>query len=369
MEALEPLVPPEVDLRDFPFMPLDVVRLRDSRLAAISSGDEFMAWVLLACASWHQRPAGSLPNDDVELARLAGFGRAVREWMRVRSGALHGWVLCSDGRYYHPVVAEKAVEAWAEKHAYRDRKAKRIATAKAAADARWHEQAQCDEDADAMRDASEVDAQRIPNASELDANRNAEGVLDAMPKGTGTGTGKKENIYGRFDEFWEAYPSRGGHANPKHPARQAWGTAIKSGADPGDIVAAARRYAEAVSGEEPRHVCQARTWLHQQRWRDYLGNGADRLSVEEGRLKVYRETGTWLPNWGDRCEAERRTSKDDRPPEKPRDEGGGADPEDPLAIPEFLQRSPGQAEAGGHGSRGDRLRVTEAEIERKWGTG
>ena len=107
-----PLVPAEVDLSDFPFMPIDVRRLRDSRLVATSTGDAFMAWMLLVCASWHQRPAGSLPDDDIELAQLAGFGRVVREWQKVRGGALYGWVKCSDGRLYHPHVAEKAVEAW-----------------------------------------------------------------------------------------------------------------------------------------------------------------------------------------------------------------------------------------------------------------
>ena len=74
----EPLVPAEVDLTDFPYLPLDVRRLRDSRLAATATGDEFMSWTLLLCASWHQRPAGSLPDDDVELAQLAGYGRVVR---------------------------------------------------------------------------------------------------------------------------------------------------------------------------------------------------------------------------------------------------------------------------------------------------
>ena len=46
----DPLVPAEVDLRDFAFMPLHVVRLRDSGLTAKASGDEFRAAVLLWCA-------------------------------------------------------------------------------------------------------------------------------------------------------------------------------------------------------------------------------------------------------------------------------------------------------------------------------
>lgn len=105
-------MPPEVDLRDFAFMPLDVVRLRDSGLAAKATGDEFRAAVLLWCASWHQVPAASLPNDDAELSSLAGYGRVVKEWKRVREGALRGWITCTDGRLYHPTVAEKARESW-----------------------------------------------------------------------------------------------------------------------------------------------------------------------------------------------------------------------------------------------------------------
>lgn len=111
----DPLVPPDCDLRAFAFMPLDVVRLRDSDIAAVSSGEEFRAAVLLWCASWHQIPAASLPDDDMILAQLAGFGRVIKEWKKVRSGALRGWILCSDGRLYHPVIADKAIEAWGRK--------------------------------------------------------------------------------------------------------------------------------------------------------------------------------------------------------------------------------------------------------------
>ena len=110
-----PLTPSNCDLRDFAFMPLDVVRLRDSDIAALSSGEEFRSAVLLWCASWHQIPAASLPNDDKVLAQLAGFGRVVAEWKAVKEGALRGWVLCSDNRLYHPVIAEKANDAWVAK--------------------------------------------------------------------------------------------------------------------------------------------------------------------------------------------------------------------------------------------------------------
>ena len=116
-----PLVPPEVDLKGLEFMPLDVTRLRDSDLASVSTGDEFRAAVLLWCASWHQRPAASVPDDDRVLAMLAGYGRDMSGWMEVRDVALRGWALCADGRLYHPVVAEKAIEAWGGRVEYREK--------------------------------------------------------------------------------------------------------------------------------------------------------------------------------------------------------------------------------------------------------
>ncbi|WP_088100291.1 DUF1376 domain-containing protein [Xanthomonas retroflexus] len=116
---MDPLVSPDVDLRGMPFMPLDVSRLRDSELAIMATGDEFRAAVLLWCAAWNQLPAASLPDNDQALAAYAGFGRDLRGWLAVKLGAMRGFVLCSDGRWYHPVVAEKAAEAWAERQEYR----------------------------------------------------------------------------------------------------------------------------------------------------------------------------------------------------------------------------------------------------------
>lgn len=114
MTAPDPLVPAEVDLRDFQFMPLDVRRLRDSKLVAVRSPEEVVAAILLWSASWHQQPASSLPDDDVELSSLAGYGgvRGVALFRKIKSGALYGFVLCADGRWYHPVVAEKAADGW-----------------------------------------------------------------------------------------------------------------------------------------------------------------------------------------------------------------------------------------------------------------
>jgi hypothetical protein len=112
MSAPEPLTPAEADLQDFPFMPLQVARLRDSDLAAEAHPEACWYAVLLWSAAWHQVPAGSLPDSDAVLARLCGLGRDVRTFKKHRRDALRGFVTCSDGRLYHPVVAEQVTAAW-----------------------------------------------------------------------------------------------------------------------------------------------------------------------------------------------------------------------------------------------------------------
>lgn len=172
MSTRAPLTPPDADLQDFPFMPLHVSRLRDSDLAAEESPEACWYAVLLWGAAWHQIPAGSLPDNDSVLARLAGLGRDVRTFRKHRKGAMRGWVLCADGRLYHPVVAETVNSAWAEKQAFRDRKARRKVIAENAAAARW---GNASSDDDALHDASDSDASSIPSA---------------MLKGRGTGKGR-----------------------------------------------------------------------------------------------------------------------------------------------------------------------------------
>lgn len=113
-----PLTAPDCDLQDFGFMPLDVQRLRDSDLAAEQTPEENWAALLLWAASWHQIPAASVPDTDKWLAKHAGYmarGRISKEWEDIRPGAMRSFIKCSDGRWYHPVVAEKAREAWTSK--------------------------------------------------------------------------------------------------------------------------------------------------------------------------------------------------------------------------------------------------------------
>jgi hypothetical protein len=115
---LHPLTPAGCDLRDHAFMPLDVARLCNSGLAHDETLAACGAAVLLRCASWHQMPAASLPDDDEWLAKRVGYwhrGKIDTDWPAIRDGALRDWIKCSDGRLYHPTLAAKARDAWAAK--------------------------------------------------------------------------------------------------------------------------------------------------------------------------------------------------------------------------------------------------------------
>ncbi len=215
-ELPPPMTPADCELRDFPFMPLDVVRLRDSDISALSTGDEFRCAVLLWCASWHQVPAASLPDDDLVLSQFAGFGRVVKEWKKVRTGALRGWVKCSDGRLYHPVVAEKANDAWNGRIKYRDDKEKErvrkaeIRRLKAEEEARRAAQA-----AGNPVDIPDLSAGQTAGVRRTNSICPPENALIGRGKGIGTvdsGQGLKEERGGNCDS--SASPSAPPAPNP-----------------------------------------------------------------------------------------------------------------------------------------------------------
>ncbi|MDN7897179.1 DUF1376 domain-containing protein [Burkholderia cepacia] len=114
-----PLTPADCDLAGYRWMPLDVERVIDSDTFGLSTGDEFKTAFRLWAKSWKQVPAASLPSDDRLLAHLAGIELAT--WRKRKEIALRGWILCNDGRLYHPVIAEKALEAMQRREEHADR--------------------------------------------------------------------------------------------------------------------------------------------------------------------------------------------------------------------------------------------------------
>jgi len=111
----EPPVPADLDLRDFRWMKLDLTALFNSDFNATADDTAWRAGVTLWGKAWHQVPAGSLPDDDATLCNLAGLGRDMKTWKRIRAAAMHGFVRCSDGRLYHTFLCKTALSAAAEK--------------------------------------------------------------------------------------------------------------------------------------------------------------------------------------------------------------------------------------------------------------
>lgn len=103
------------------WVPLYINRLLNSDFVAYALAEGRRADIGTALLLWSesikQDPAGTLPDDDVALARLAGFGADVEAWQQARHGALYGWSVCHiDGEHVsagrdrakrlgHPVIA------------------------------------------------------------------------------------------------------------------------------------------------------------------------------------------------------------------------------------------------------------------------
>ncbi len=182
----KPPIPANVDLRDFPFMPLDVMRLRDSDLASVATDAEFRAAVMLWCAAWHQVPAGSLPDDVRTLTHLAGLGRDVEAFENVRRISLGHFRTHSDGRLYHKVIVDKALEAWDRKCAAKnEREANRQRKREARGRKNQLNQEPCP-------GGHPVDIHGTSDGQSPDIPRKSAGSPPEVRSMTGTGTSKKK---------------------------------------------------------------------------------------------------------------------------------------------------------------------------------
>ena len=119
----EALPPPPVPANavlgpKFTTYPLELDLLRKSSFNAHASDAGWRAAVNLWGSAFQRSPAGSLPDDDLELCRLADLGTDIKKWLKVKREALWKWRKCSDGRYYHDVVAEKVLAGWIGKLSY-----------------------------------------------------------------------------------------------------------------------------------------------------------------------------------------------------------------------------------------------------------
>jgi hypothetical protein len=267
----EPLTPAGLDLRDFDWMPLEVKRLRDSDLSVLASGDAFRAAVLLWCAAWHQVPAGSLPADDRLLANLAGYGRDLEGWVRVKDDAMHGFIECSDGRMYHPVVCEKAIEADEQRNKQRKR-------TEAATSARRNVQ---------RDDKRNDDHLTLPDLTLPKSKKRA-----AAPQPSSSSDD--------FENLKKVFPRRKGNYGWKAAERK-FNSLVKTGVDPAVIIEAARRLGDELrSRVGTEFIPMPASWLNSE---DFVESAVSRFDAAteldwDQVLTSYKKFGHWSPQAG-----------------------------------------------------------------------
>lgn len=272
-----PLTPLECDLQDFPFMPLHVARLRDSDLAAEETAEACWYAVLLWAASWHQIPAASLPNNDAAMTRLIGLGKDVRTFRKHKVAALRHFVLCNDGRLYHPMVAEQAINAWNSKLQQRWRTEcarikKRSQRDKVDYPIPTFEQFLAGNVPGPGPDVSPGTGENVPEDSDDCPQGN-----DVQERGIGRGISIKPPNppsggvrSDRFAEGWGAYPiaGRGNHGPARSEAE--WPAAVDRAGGEDALIGAIKAHAAQLAADGGR-VKSFDRWLRDDGFAAYLG--------------------------------------------------------------------------------------------------
>lgn len=277
-----PLVPADCDLRDFDFMPLDVRRLLRSEwwiTATVEEPAAALAAFHLWAEAWHQVPAASLPTNDVVLMHLARVDAGT--WSRIKERVMQPWKLASDGRFYHPVLAEKAIDAFERKQAAAAKRLKDKEKIKA-----WRERRGNESHRDDVTGYVPVSSQRVTGLTGTGTETVTSISTSTPPKGGERARPKKGSTYSAaFESWWTAYPRKVG----KLAAQSAWERACEKvgGDDPaGTLQAACEAFAARMKGKEERFVPHPTTWLNQGRWAD-----APSLDLEAGRGGGYVPMG------------------------------------------------------------------------------
>jgi len=307
-----PLTPADSDLKAFKHMPLMIERLRKSRawLAAKKRPELGFYMVNLWSASWHETPAASVEDDDDILADLAMCDP--HHWPEVKAKVLHGWVKCSDGRLYHPVIAQKANDCWATRSAFKNRLANARAIKamkKTQPEKKTVENTQEFPEIEPVTDTrissiiEPIEASKDPpidtpqvsaQVLKLESQESKKESKEERKRPFATLTPSK--IEGEFDLFWAIYPRKTG----KGHARKAYLTAVRK-ADPETIAAGVKA---ARWPPDPQFIPHPATWLNGERWTDqpmppaingHANAHAQRPSspANEARNAALKELGLW----------------------------------------------------------------------------
>ena len=269
-ERAKPPVPSECTMAGHDWFPLHFMRLRKSkwwrRATDLARARNIMLWG----EAYQATPAGSLPDDDDELAEAAGFGMDIDAFLTAKAEIMAPWTLCSDGRWYHPTLCEVVLEGWEKAGERRKKDAARKAAQRARARGRGPTEAAVtpksdpvtSEIADVTRDEGDVQVgpgtqEKTIQDKDMDADASLSPIVDEKPE-----------YPSDFEACWQAYPHVRGRSSKSKSLGQ-WRRV--SAARRALLPSAIARYAR--EGREPREDCGApamEKWLRDQRFLDWL---------------------------------------------------------------------------------------------------
>jgi len=230
--------------RTVPYLPLwidDLLsHIRRTGEPTIATGARVILW----CIAYYQRPVGTLPMDDVRLARWAGC--SADEWTVIKPFLIDSWGM--DRRKTRYVIRRVRDEVI--------RRARLVQSRSDAAKTRWAKRIDphIDKpDANAYANALQVQCSPSPSLSPSSPASSKPSKRTPIAPASG----------GDFTSFWKAYPRKVGKAK----AKIAWERA-KPEIDSVLRALDWQRRSEQWTREEGQYIPHPATWIHQGRWDD-----------------------------------------------------------------------------------------------------
>ena len=273
MSLPEPMIPAGCYMAGNEWFPFYFDRLRKSKWWRRASDTARARNVMMWGEAFKSTPAGSLPDDDDELAEAAGYGMDIDAFLAVKAEIMAPWTLCSDGRWYHPTVCEVVLDTWEKTSDRRRRDAERKARQRA--EVRGHAphvgnvtvktEPVPPDNSNVPRDNGDVPAE-IGTQTGQTGKDSKEADASLSPEGDEPSKYPED-----FEACWKAYP----HIRGRSSKRKAWGcwrriTAGRRALLPSAIA----RYAR--EGREPKEDCGAPAmdrWLRDERYLDWMTAG------------------------------------------------------------------------------------------------
>jgi hypothetical protein len=189
-------------------------------------------------------------------------------WLDIREAVLAPWVLANDGRWYHPVVAEKALESWGKMRNRETKKRKFSERQSQRSKVRWSREragtpdASRDADGNAGRIANkkESDKEGDSDTENLPSSYELSGSVAAIARDH---HGSHSDYPADFEEWWARYPVKKGKAD----AYRAFTVARRKIGIDGLHKGFDSYMAYRLNWPDTPHP-RAATWLIEQRWED-----------------------------------------------------------------------------------------------------